>query len=159
MSESDSVGSVVDAVQDITTSAVIETNPLILRDHRVDQKLGHLGYFVARIDRDRVIDSKDSLLAALDATLRLPDYFGFNWDALADSLMDFSWQPAKGYVLIFMNPQSLDKKDARVFLEIIDEVGKLWGRDGVPFKLLVPWGFLGTLSDTGSELKGIPVVR
>jgi hypothetical protein len=30
------------------------------------------------------------------ADLRLPDWFGRNWDALADCLTDLSWWPAEG---------------------------------------------------------------
>ena len=37
----------------------------------------------------------------LARTLRFPDYFGHNWDAVYDCLTDLNWLPGAGYVLVF----------------------------------------------------------
>ena len=37
---------------------------------------------------------------SLPCTLRFPDYFGNNWDAVYDCLTDLNWLPAAGYVLV-----------------------------------------------------------
>ncbi|MGH8712941.1 MAG: barstar family protein, partial [Casimicrobiaceae bacterium] len=37
------------------------------------------------------IDGKAALLAALGKTLKLPEHFGNNWDALADCVEDSDW--------------------------------------------------------------------
>ena len=49
------------------------------------------------------VNDKAGLLAALAAAAGFPPGFGHNWDALADSLADFSWRPAGGYVLYLRN--------------------------------------------------------
>lgn len=48
------------------------------------------------------IASKRELLAACAGALSFPPHFGYNWDALADSLRDLSWAPAaSGYLLLY----------------------------------------------------------
>jgi len=44
-------------------------------------------------------DSKAALLAALGKGLKLPDHFGDNWDALADSLEDRDWLGKNGVAI------------------------------------------------------------
>jgi len=44
------------------------------------------------------VSDKASFLAAVAAAGEFPEWFGHNWDALADSLSDLSWAPAAGYV-------------------------------------------------------------
>ena len=51
-----------------------------------------------RIDLAGCTD-KAELLARIARTLRFPDWFGHNWDALADCLCDLSWLPADAYRL------------------------------------------------------------
>src|SRR5664279_3948657 len=43
---------------------------------------------------------KGEVLAELARTIKAPDWFGHNWDALADALGDLSWCEAPGYVLL-----------------------------------------------------------
>lgn len=43
---------------------------------------------------------KSGLLAALATALRLPTWFGHNWDALADCLHDLAWLPQAGALLV-----------------------------------------------------------
>lgn len=45
--------------------------------------------FVAQIPAG--LNSRHKLFAALRRELKLPGYFGENWDALADCLRDLSW--------------------------------------------------------------------
>ena len=35
--------------------------------------------------------------AAIGKALRFPEWFGHNWDALTDCLLDMGWLPAAGY--------------------------------------------------------------
>src|SRR5512147_835841 len=44
--------------------------------------------------------SKGEMLAELARAINAPDWFGHNWDALADALGDLSWNDAPGYVLL-----------------------------------------------------------
>lgn len=50
------------------------------------------GWAVLRLDLDGV-RSKAELMRRCGAALEAPDYFGGNWDALADALRDLSWLP------------------------------------------------------------------
>lgn len=86
------------------------------------------------------IREKPSLLAECGRGLGLPKTFGDNWDALADCLQDWSWQPAPGYVLHL--------RDARVFaasapaeyrtlVEILGGAAEYWAGKSKPFIALV----------------------
>ncbi|MDJ0380997.1 barstar family protein [Streptomyces sp. G-G2] len=48
------------------------------------------GWTVVRLDLDGV-RSKAELMRRCGEALRLPEWFGGNWDALADCLIDLSW--------------------------------------------------------------------
>ncbi len=86
--------------------------------------------------------NKDGFLAACARDLRLPDWFGDNWDALADCLEDLSWRPAPGHVIlwrgvsrfaaaapnefataleIFRNAAKYCKQRGRLFIALLDE--------------------------------------
>ena len=127
---------IVRECQDVFAPTVIEVEPSVLGRQEIEKDLDQAGYFVARVDNAPI--DKDTLLRALDQACGFPDYFGFNWDALADSLSDFSWQPANGYILIYEHPEKLNEPDLEIFLDIILEVAQIWAGVNTPFKLLVP---------------------
>jgi RNAse (barnase) inhibitor barstar len=87
------------------------------------------------------IANKEALLRALVQTQSLPKTFGFNWDALVDSLSNLEQPNATGYALILRQPsplQTQSPEDYETFIEVLEEVSARWARSGVPFKLLVP---------------------
>ncbi|MDX3533092.1 barstar family protein [Streptomyces sp. MB09-01] len=55
--------------------------------------------YVARVDGRQMRDT-DAVFQQFYDGLRLPDYFGWNWNALFDCLRDLHWLPADQYVLI-----------------------------------------------------------
>ncbi|MGW3009938.1 barstar family protein [Streptomyces sp. NPDC001219] len=55
--------------------------------------------YVARLD-GREMRDMDCVLQQFYDGLKLPDYFGWNWDALSDCLRDLKWLRADHYVLI-----------------------------------------------------------
>ncbi|MEV4682829.1 barstar family protein [Streptomyces kurssanovii] len=55
--------------------------------------------YVARLDGREMHDA-DAVFQQFYDRLRLPDYFGWNWDALADCLRDLKWLSVDHYVLI-----------------------------------------------------------
>jgi RNAse (barnase) inhibitor barstar len=71
---------------------------------------------------------KHAILAALKEALHFPDYFGNNWDALADMLRDLSWLPAKGYVLLFtgFTPNANGDQDYNMILDILFDSAQFW---------------------------------
>lgn len=97
--------------------------------------------------------SKRGAMSALSRDLDFPDYFGNNWDALADCLNDFGWAPAQGYLLRLSGAHALARsapRDFAMLLEILQEAAQRWGEQGVPFYVL--------LDDAESAGGGLPVV-
>lgn len=65
------------------------------------------------------ISGKDQLMDVLEEALRLPDYFGRNWDALSDCLRDLSWLPPGRVNLVHDAVPSLPPEDLRAYLEVL----------------------------------------
>lgn len=112
---------------------LLQTNDVLLETGQsVKDVLGELreaGYFAVLVDRAPVFN-KETLLHALYQSCMLPGYFGFNWDALEDTLAS-DWlepvHPFKGYVLVFRNFGLLEARAenvAKTFLDIVRDVGK-----------------------------------
>ncbi|MEU9163915.1 barstar family protein [Streptomyces sp. NPDC048424] len=55
--------------------------------------------YVARLDGRQMCDT-DAVFRQFYDELRLPDYFGWDWDALFDCLRDLEWLAADQYVVI-----------------------------------------------------------
>ncbi|MGY0617997.1 barstar family protein [Lysobacter sp. A378] len=99
-----------------------------------------LDFTVARIDLANCAD-KAGALARIGETLQFPDWFGANWDALADCLGDLSWLPAPGYLLVLDNSgQWQATRDAgfNTLLAILNEAATDWRERNVPFWAMVP---------------------
>jgi RNAse (barnase) inhibitor barstar len=81
----------------------------------------------------KTIHGKDEFLKQAAATLQFPDYFGGNWDALADCLTDMSWHQASGFVILYndFNPFAEKARDEfRVALDIFRESTEFWRSQG-----------------------------
>ncbi len=99
-----------------------------------------LEFAVARIDLDGCGD-KAELLRRVAAALNFPDWFGHNWDSLADSLEDLSWLPAAGYLLLLERAQDWQAQagdDAATLLDILNEASAQWAEARKPFWALFP---------------------
>ena len=97
------------------------------------------GCLVLRIDLFGV-RNKDELLTAVGKALRFPEWFGHNWDALADCLTDMAWLPATGYVVILDRCDGIharSESDFVTFLQIFQDSADIWREDEVPFWCLV----------------------
>jgi hypothetical protein len=79
--------------------------------------------------------SKGAVLAALAEAIAAPDWFGNNWDALADALGDLSWHPAPGYVLLFRDA-SLSGAEEETLSGILLEASAYWETQNKAF-----WAF------------------
>lgn len=120
-----------------------QTNEVVLESTQsVKEILSELraaGYFAVLVDRAPVFN-KETLLHALYQSCVFPAHFGFNWDALEDTLVSFSWNDAKGYVLVFRNFAVLQERAptiAATFLEIVRDVTKVRGEKNKPSLVLV----------------------
>ncbi len=73
----------------------------------------------------RALDDKDVLLEALGWALELPDYYGANWDALEECLMDMSWQ--SGPVLLQIEHADRLPQDLMLTLmDIFSDAADFW---------------------------------
>ncbi len=109
--------------------------------------LRNAGWYVATLDRAPVT-GKDTLLHALYQSGEFPGSFGFNWDALADALTDYSWLdrsraiPYAGVALIWRNPAVLEQRAPEVydtFLALLEEAAEKRAAAGVaPLRVLTP---------------------
>jgi len=73
--------------------------------------------------------SKGEVLAELARAIKAPDWFGHNWDALADALGDLSWSRAPGYVLLLRGEHPGDD----VLDDILNATVEFWRLQGKPF--------------------------
>jgi len=79
---------------------------------------------------------KGEFLATLAQAIAAPDWFGHNWDALADVLGDLSWQPSAGYVLLLCGGDEtlgLNEADYDIVMEIFKDSVNYWKSQGKPF--------------------------
>lgn len=105
-----------------------------LRRAAADQKLAWLD-----LDAAGVCD-KESLLEACAFSFDFPDSFGSNWDALSDCLRDFSWRPARGYVISCRGGAKLAEAspdDFATALEIFRDAASYWKAKGRVFIVLL----------------------
>ena len=97
------------------------------------------GYEVISINLNRAKTSKD-FLTAVARGLKFPAYFGENWDALNDSLMDMSWYPARGYAIILTGYGAFRGKMGAEDLpieHIFESAAAYWQQKAVPFFIIV----------------------
>ncbi len=83
---------------------------------------------------------KEHMLSAIAKSLKFPDWFGHNFDALADCLADMEWKPADGYVVLLEHCDGIHGKAEEDFLSalhIFEQAANDWREMGVPFWCLV----------------------
>ena len=86
------------------------------------------------------VDSKAELLAALSKGLKLPEHFGNNWDALADSVEDDDWLGKGGCVIVLLHAGAYRKAhgiDWTTFEDIFAEASDYWRERHKPFWVFV----------------------
>ncbi|MDH6539111.1 barstar family protein [Streptomyces sp. SPB4] len=87
------------------------------------------GWAVVRLDLDGV-RSKAALMRRCAAALDAPDWFGGNWDALADVLVDLSWlPPAPGRLLVVSSWRGYAAErpeDWETLREVLEEAVDFW---------------------------------
>jgi RNAse (barnase) inhibitor barstar len=99
-----------------------------------------LDFAAVSIDLGGCTDKQEAL-ERFQVALKFPDWFGGNWDALADCLADMSWWPAAGYLLLLEHAEGWREADPEEFdtaLAIIDEAAQSWAAQHKPFWALLP---------------------
>ncbi len=72
---------------------------------------------------------RGEVLAEMARAIQAPDWFGHNWDALADALGDLSWNKAPGYVLLLRGEHPAEVMLDEVLYATVD----FWRLQGKPF--------------------------
>jgi hypothetical protein len=93
----------------------------------------HFGWLQADFDESREIGA---ILEKVGTDLRLPHWYGANYDALSDCLSDLSWNTAPGYVLLISGADELHAHDETAFdtlNEVLTAVIESWQEEKVPF--------------------------
>jgi RNAse (barnase) inhibitor barstar len=86
------------------------------------------------------VGSKSELLSALAKGLKLPEHFGSNWDALADSLEDSDWLGAHGIAIVLRHSAAYRKAHAadwETLSDIFNEAAEYWHDLHKPFWVFV----------------------
>ena len=105
----------------------------------IEQGAGEAACCVFHVDLARA-RNKDDLLDLIGRALAFPDWFGHNWDALSDCLMDMGWRPALGYLVILKNAQMIHSRaeaDLATLIKIFADCADERRADGVPLWCLV----------------------
>ena len=114
--------------------------------HTPQQGMGDLlvaaeasGFSICRIDLAPVRD-KAALFERVATALEFPDWFGHNWDALADCLGDLSWLPADGFLILLEHCDGFSTRHSGDFstaLQVFAAAAEAWRDERVPFWVLV----------------------
>lgn len=86
------------------------------------------------------ICSETELYSEYDKQFNFP-YFGFNWDALRDSLCGLDeWMKEKKIIIIHKELPHLEERDLRIYISVLYDVCELWGKypDVLEFKVFFP---------------------
>jgi len=100
---------------------------------------GKAGCLVQRVDLAGVRD-KNGMLTAIGKALGFPEWFGHNWDALNDCLLDMGWRPAEGYVTLLDHCDGIHGRAEADFVSLMrsfQSAADEWREQGVPFWCLV----------------------
>jgi RNAse (barnase) inhibitor barstar len=97
------------------------------------------GLATFRVNLAKAAD-KEQMLAAVARSMKFPDWFGHNLDALADCLMDMAWQPADGYLVLLEHCDGIHGKaedDFVAALQVFEQAASDWRDEDVAFWCLV----------------------
>jgi RNAse (barnase) inhibitor barstar len=83
--------------------------------------------FVARVAGR--VDSRETLLRALQKALQLPDYFGQNWDALDECLADLHWINQHTVYLVHDKLPGIADRDLQTYLSVLADAVRHWQGD------------------------------
>ncbi|MDB9513546.1 barstar family protein [Kamptonema animale CS-326] len=86
------------------------------------------------------IASKTDLLKASAKAMSFPAYFGSNWDAFEDCITDLDWVAAKGYILLYSQPENFARNnpsDWATAIDIFRSAVEYWQATSTPMSVLI----------------------
>lgn len=126
-------GLVTNGVFDLDAGDVVDVDDLRSR-------AGAIGWAALVAD---AAGGKGALVDGLAATGAFPDWFGRNWDALDDCLVDLSWLPAEGYLVLVTGWDAFAAGwpgDAATARSVLQHAAREWLSRGTPFVALLGGG-------------------
>lgn len=88
-------------------------------------ELNHLAGKIFCVPKD--IKAKDEIFRAYGIGLSAPNaYFGTNWDAFNDCLLDFNWIKELNIYIIHQDLPKLGKNDMLIYLDTLKHVMDTW---------------------------------
>ena len=116
----------------------------------VQHAVEHAGWGFGHVDGWTVADTKTGLLAAIGSALAFPEWYGQNFDALADCLRDIG-AGTDGVVLLWDGWGTLARTDERAFRIAVSVLrSRAYAPDEVPFAAL--------LRGEGPDVPGLPTL-
>ena len=107
----------------------------------VDVEVGDVyDVFPGRVDVLDQIDSKDSLLESVAATLEFPGYWRPNWDSFEECLLDLSWLDSGPRVLVCTGSGAFAERDPdawEVALAIWARAARVHARGSAPLHVFL----------------------
>jgi RNAse (barnase) inhibitor barstar len=101
--------------------------------------------FTARMQGLEMSDA-DGVFTQFYENLRLPSYFGWNWNALRDCVEDLSWISATGYQLIIDDADSVltgSPEERHTLFRVLSGAAEYWERKpDLPAKVKVTFRVL-----------------
>ncbi|MPY53240.1 barstar family protein [Streptomyces acidicola] len=114
-----------------------------MSDGTLAEALVASGWAHIELDLAGVTD-KSAFMDRCARALDLPDYFGRNWDALADCLGDLSWAPAaRGRLVVVTGWQEFAlaaPHDWGIAQEVLGEAGDRWRDTETPLQVVLALG-------------------
>jgi hypothetical protein len=86
------------------------------------------------------IQDKKELMLAYYEKLNLAPYFGGNWDALDEVLVDFDWMNAENIIIIHSDIPQLSTEDKKMLFDVLANAVKLMRKGHVPGGSILPTG-------------------
>ncbi|MCP3941580.1 MAG: hypothetical protein GY710_08880 [Desulfobacteraceae bacterium] len=97
----------------------------------IDAYVGGRNTYFCKISE--CVKGKGELLEDLSEKLKFPSYFGKNWDALTDLLLDLSWFEESTIVLAHeILPLNDDLANLKIYLDILKQVMFDWMEEDSP---------------------------
>lgn len=113
--------------------------------------------FALRVVQGKKCKTPAGLFNEFARALEFPDYFGHNWDALEECLADLEWLPAKGYVVLITDAQSVipdEDEEYETLLEVLNDAGEAWSKGQTPNGRRAPFHvFFGVSQQDKSKRK------
>jgi hypothetical protein len=98
------------------------------------------------------ITNTQQLLKILFERLKLPSYFGFNWNALEECLRDFHWINEHNVILIHKDLPVLIHTDTKIYLDVLDECVRHWrAKEGHNLEVIFPKAYRPEIERISNE--------